>query len=149
MSLPIDILPTQRSSIDLSELPKNSFDSVFYGYNLKQVLDDVLLVEFVDESNDGTLIQRRGLFVPINVDSKAWRVGKVILAGPNARLAKVDDYVIFPNNLGVHIANIEIDQYGTLKKGLFLNEARIFGICSVQTNNDESIASNLKTNPTQ
>ena len=45
MPLDIDTLPTQKSLIDLSELPKNSFNSVFYGYNLKQVLDDILLLK--------------------------------------------------------------------------------------------------------
>jgi len=42
------------------------------------------------------------------------------------------DIVIFPNNLGVVVANIEIDNgEGVYKvsKGIFLNEARIFGIC--------------------
>ena len=52
----IDLLPTQKSLIDLSELPKNSFNSIFYGFSLKQLLDDVMLVKFVDETDDGTNI---------------------------------------------------------------------------------------------
>jgi cellobiose-specific phosphotransferase system component IIB len=128
----IDLLgPVPKSLIDMSELPKNSFNSVFYGFSLKQLLDDVMLVKFVDETPDGTNIMRNGIVVPINVDTKAWRIGEVVLIGPSAKYAKVGDYVCFPNNLGIPVANIDIDKYGTLKKGIFLNEQRIFGICSV------------------
>ena len=143
MSANIDLLPTQKSLIDLSELPKNSFNSVFYGYNLKAVLDDVLLVKYVDETEDGSNIIRNGIVVPINVDTKAWRIGEVILAGPTVKYVKKGDHVCFPNNLGVPVANLEIDSYGTLKKGLFLNEQRIFGICSIR-NDNESVAANVK-----
>jgi len=144
MAANIDLLPTQKSLIDFSELPKNSFDSVFLGYNLKTVLDDILLVKYVDETEDGSNIVRNGIVVPINADTKAWRIGEVILAGNNVKVAKKGDYVCFPNNLGVPIANIDIDDYGTLKKGIFLNEQRIFGICSLRKDNNESISSNIK-----
>jgi hypothetical protein len=144
MPVSIDNLPTQKSLIDFSELPKNSFDSVFLGYNLKSVLDDILLVKYVDETEDGSNIMRNGIVVPINADTKAWRIGEVILAGNNVKVAKIGDFVCFPNNLGVPIANIDIDGYGTLKKGIFLNEQRIFGICSQRKEDNESIASYVK-----
>jgi cellobiose-specific phosphotransferase system component IIB len=140
----IDLLPTQKSLIDLSELPKNSFNSIFYGFSLKQLLDDVMLVKFVDETEDGTNIVRNGIVVPVNVDTKAWRIGEVILAGPNTKHAKPKDYVCFPNNLGVPVANISVDGYGTLKKGIFLNEQRIFGICSVINDNSSVAAHTTK-----
>jgi|TARA_R110000868_G_scaffold138335_3_gene352401 hypothetical protein len=140
MPLPIDVLPTQKSVIDLSELPKNTFNSVLYGFKLKQILDDVLLAIFVDESSDGAAILRRGIFIPGNSDTKAWRVGKVILAGPNVKHAKLGDHIIFPNNLGIPIANIDVEGFGTVNKGIFLNEQRIFGICS-EIKDNESVAS--------
>lgn len=143
MPADIDTLPTQKSLIDLSELPKNSFNSVFFGYNLRTVLDDVLLVKYVDETEDGSSIVRNGIVVPINADTRAWRIGEVILCGPNAKHVKVGDHVCFPNNLGIPVANIDVDNYGTLKKGIFLNEQRIFGICSVRKDN-ESVASHVK-----
>jgi cellobiose-specific phosphotransferase system component IIB len=148
MPADIDILPTQKSLIDLSELPKNSFNSVFYGYNLKSVLDDVLLVKYADETEDGTSIMRNGIVVPINADTKAWRIGEVILCGPSTKYVKKSDYVCFPNNLGVPVANLDIEDYGTLKKGLFLNEQRIFGICSLRQDN-ESVASHIKKSPSK
>jgi hypothetical protein len=136
----IDLLPTQKSLIDLSELPKNSFNSVFYGFSLKHLLDDVLLVKFVDETEDGASIIRNGIVVPVNADMRAWRIGEVILAGPNSKFTKTGDFVCFPNNLGIPVANLSVDGYGTLKKGIFLNEQRIFGICSV-LNDDQTVAS--------
>ena len=146
----IDMLgPVPQSLIDFSALPKNSFNSVFYGYNLKQVLDDILLCTFVDESSDGTSIIRNGLHVPVNTDTKAWRIGEVILAGPNVRYAKVGDFVCFPNNLGVPVANLDIDGFGTLKRGIFLNEQRIFGICSQRKDDNESVASHNKKSATK
>ena len=143
MPADIDLLPVHKSLIDLSELPKNSFNSVFYGYNLKAVLDDVLLVKYVDETEDGSSIVRNGIVIPINADTKAWRIGEVILCGPTAKYVKKGDHVCFPNNLGVPVANLDIDGYGNLKKGLFLNEQRIFGICSVR-NDNESVATHVK-----
>jgi len=143
MPADIDLLPVHKSLIDLSELPKNSFNSVFYGYNLKTVLDDVLLVKYVDETEDGSSIIRKGIIIPINADTKAWRIGEVILAGPTVKYVKRGDHVCFPNNLGVPVANLDIDGYGNLKKGLFLNEQRIFGVCSVRKD-DESVATHIK-----
>jgi len=139
----IDLLPTQKSLIDLSELPKNSFNSVFYGYNLKSLLDDILLVKYVDETEDGTSILRNGIVVPINAETKAWRIGEIVLCGPNSKHVKNGDHICFPNNLGIPIANIEVEGYGTLKKGLFLNEQRIFGLVTVRQDN-ESVASHIK-----
>jgi hypothetical protein len=136
--VPIDVLPTQKSLIDFSSLPKNTFDSVFLGYNLKQVLDDVILAVFIDESDNGNEIVRNGILVPVNVDTRAWRLGRVILAGPNVKYAKTDDVICFPNNMGVPISNIEVDNHGTINKGIFINEQRIFGICSVRDENESN-----------
>jgi hypothetical protein len=140
MSRPsVDVLgPVPKSLIDFSELPKNTFDSVFLGYNLKQVLDDVILAIFIDESDDGKEIVRNGILVPINAETKAWRLGKVVLAGPSTRHTKVGDVICFPNNLGVPISNIDVDGYGKIKKGIFINEQRIFGICSNREDNESN-----------
>jgi hypothetical protein len=105
----------------------------FFGlddYRLSFVFDDIVLVEFVDEVEDaqGSAVMRNGLYVPTNVNTKAWRKAKVVLVGPNVAFCKKDDIVIFPNDKGVTVANMEIDGYGTVKKGMFLNEQRLFGI---------------------
>ena len=65
---------------------------------------------------------------------KAWRKGKVLIAGPNVRYCKINDIVIFPNDKGASVANIDIKlvngEVYKIKKGMFLNEQRIFGVCS-------------------
>lgn len=127
-TLNIDKLYTQKSLIDLDGFSQNSLNSVFIGYDLCKVLDDIILIELVDIAGDSNEIIRNGLVVPVNADTQAWRVGKVILCGQGTSLVKKDDYVIFPNNKGIMISNVEIEGYGTLKYGQFLNEHRIFGI---------------------
>lgn len=121
------IIPT-RSLIDLSGFPSNSLDSSLIGYDLVDVLDDILLAEFVDVSSSGNEIIRNGLVVPINAQTNAWRIGLVVLAGKGCQLVKRGDYVCFPNNMGVNISKIEVEGHGMIETGQFLNEHRIFGV---------------------
>jgi cellobiose-specific phosphotransferase system component IIB len=127
MPLDIDLLPTTRSLIDLSS--HSSGDFGLEDYELTFILDDIILVEYVDISSDGDNIVRNGLYVPTNAVTKAWRKARVILTGPNVKHAKKGDIVVFPNNLGVTVSNMDIEGHGKIKKGIFLNESRIFGIC--------------------
>lgn len=128
-------LPSQLDNVKhkkgMIDLDGNS--EGFFGlddYKLSFVFDDIVLVEFVDEVEDaqGSAVMRNGLYVPTNVNTKAWRKAKVVLVGPNVGYCKKDDIVIFPNDKGVTVANMEIEGYGTIKKGMFLNEQRMFGI---------------------
>lgn len=126
----IDSLATKRSLIDLDGHSDGDF-GLGDEYNLSFVFDDIILVEFIDEDSDGAgdLIQRDGIFVPTNTLSKAWRKGKVILAGPEVKYAKKNDIVMFPNDKGATVSNMIIEGYGKIGKGMFLNEQRLFGIC--------------------
>ena len=126
----IDHLAPKRSLIDLAGHDKREFD-IGDDYKLSFVYDDIILVEFVDTGDEGAgdVIERGGIFVPTNSLTKAWRKAKVILAGPQCAYTKVGDIVMFPNDKGASVANMEIDGYGKVKDGMFLNEQRIFGIC--------------------
>jgi hypothetical protein len=124
----IDKIIPKRGLIDLKGFTTNSFDSLFNGYQLAHVLDDIILVKYVDEGNNNNEIIRGGIVVPVNADSQAWRIGEVILAGKSCQLVERGDFICFPNNLGINIANIEVEGYGTLKSGHFINEQRIFGV---------------------
>jgi hypothetical protein len=128
-------LPSQLDNVKhkkgMIDLDGNS--EGFFGlddYKLSFIFDDIVLVEFVDEVEDaqGSAVMRNGLYVPTNVNTKAWRKAKVVLTGPNVAYCKKDDIVIFPNDKGVTVSNMEIEGYGTVKKGMFLNEQRMFGI---------------------
>jgi len=122
----IDQLTPTRSLIDLSRHSEGDFG--IDDFELTQIFDDILLVEYIDETEAGE-IMRNGIVVPTNAVNKAWRKAKVILVGPNAKYTNKGDIVIFPNNLGVTVSNIDVEERGKVKTGVFLNEDRVFGIC--------------------
>ena len=127
----IDILEPKKSIIDLGGAHNDSLDGIIdEDYELGFIFDDIILVEFIDEVSDGQgdAVMRGGVYIPTNSVQRAWRKAKVILAGPECKYIKGGEIVIFPNNLGVGIANADISGYGKLKKGVFLNESRLFGV---------------------
>lgn len=94
-------------------------------YEITELLGDVIQVVYADTAEDGRSLIRNGIVLPSEVvDNKAWRVGKVVLAGPNTKQVKAGHYVIFPGDKG--IKGLQKDG----KLNIFLNEERIFGICS-------------------
>jgi hypothetical protein len=92
------------------------------GWKLTGVLDDILMCQFVDINEDGTMVRRGDIWLPINAVQQAWRVAKVLLAGPRSKV-KPGQHVIFPSTFGLKASNIN-----NLKHIVFLNEDRIFGI---------------------
>lgn len=130
----IDILAPQKSHLDLSggDLPS---DFGLDDYKLSKLFDDVILVEYADLVSDESgadYILRNGIALPISQIHNAWRKGKVILKGPRVLYTNVGDIVVFPNNMGIPITNLEVEDHGRIKNGLFLNEQRMFGICKVK-----------------
>jgi cellobiose-specific phosphotransferase system component IIB len=134
----IDLLPAQQSHIDLAQHQQNTFNSVLVGYNISGVFDDIMLVEFIDDNEAGE-IKRGSIFVKIDSSTNAWRIGKVILAGPNVKYTKVNDLVMFPNNLGIKVTNLDVEGYGNVKRALFINEARLFGLIKERKETSASI----------
>tara|TARA_R100001591_G_scaffold403_1_gene926 strand:- start:1443 stop:1862 length:420 start_codon:yes stop_codon:yes gene_type:complete len=132
----IDNLAPTRSLIDLTQKDRGDFG--LEDYDLDFIFDDILLVEYVDETDEGDEVIRNGIVVPTNALTKAWRKGKIILAGPETKYAKEGDIVIFPNNMGVTISNITVSGKGKVKKGIFLNEERMFGICKSKDDSTKS-----------
>ena len=133
MSVSVDVLTPQKSHIDLADRALPS-DFGLDDYKLSKVFDDVILIEYCDihGSEEGSeYILRGGIAVPINQVHNAWRKGKVVLIGPNVRFTNLGEIVVFPNNMGIPITNLEVEDYGKLKNGLFINEQRMFGICKV------------------
>jgi len=130
----IDKLATQRSTIDLEGHSDGDF-GLGEEFLLSFVFDDIILVEFIDESSDegaGDAIKRGGIYIPTNSLNKAWRKAKVVLVGPEVKYTKKDDIVMFPNDKGAPVSNMEIEGYGKIKKGKILNEQRLFGICKLK-----------------
>lgn len=138
--LSIDILPVHKSHIDLSDKALPS-DFGLEDYKLSKILDDVILIEYADihGAEDGqSYILRGGIAVPVSQVHNAWRKGKVILVGSRVREIKVGDIIVFPNNMGIPVSNLIVENHGKLKDGLFINEQRIFGVCTpvVEVNKD-------------
>ena len=121
--------PNDYRLIDLDTYVNDNF--TLFGYKLSTVLDDILLVQYADMGHDGTgqTVMRNGIALPLAHVEKAWRIGKVVLAGPRCSLVTVNDYVCFPSYKGIPCSNLDVDNVGTLKDAIFLNESRIFGIC--------------------
>jgi hypothetical protein len=138
----IDLLKPERHLVDLYSHSDGDFGDTD-NLIISDVLADILFVEYVDLVDEGgDFIERNGIAVPVNTLTSAWRKARVLLIGPEVKYTKVGDYVIFPNNLGVTVNKLPValtsvneftlqpmvTKYIT-KKGVFLNEDRIFGKC--------------------
>ncbi len=128
----IDKLEPMRSLIDLSSHSEGDFG--LENLELSFIFDDILLVEYVDVTDDREGIIRNGIYIPTNTLTKAWRKAKVILVGPRAQYTKVGDIVVFPNSLGITVSNLDVTGHGRINGGVFLNESRVFGICKSKQN---------------
>lgn len=126
----IDAIAPSESLIDLSKAHDDSLDSALMGYAIESVEDDIVLIEFVDEFEQGNEIIRGGVVIPTSANPRAWRVGKIVLQGARATNTKKGDYVTFPNNMGIPVSNVMIKEgkkYINVAKGQFINAQRIFG----------------------
>jgi co-chaperonin GroES (HSP10) len=93
-------------------------------WTLKKVLDDILMCQYIDVNEDGTEVKRGNIWVPVNAVNFTWRLAKVLIAGPDCKTVKEGDVVVFPNDKGIQVANLN-----GYKHVVFLNESRIFGVC--------------------
>ena len=124
----VDEESNDRGLIDLDTYTNDNF--TLLGFKLSKVLDDILLIKYADLGDEtGEVVMRNGIMVPLAHVQRAWRIGKVVLAGPRCRYTKVGDFVCFPSDKGLPCSNLDVDGIGILKDATFLNEARIFGIC--------------------
>lgn len=127
----VDKLAVSKSLIDLETHVEDHF--TLLGYSLSQVFDDIVLSQYID-TDDNETVSRGGVLVPLNAQVKAWRLGRVVLVGPNCQYTKVGDVVCFPNDKGLPVSNINVTDVGIIKHGMFLNEQRLFGICAPENN---------------
>lgn len=128
--------PNERGLINLDSYTTDSF--TIFGYELSTLLDDVMLVQYVDMTDDGKSIVRNGIHIPINNVQKAWRIGQVVLAGRKCKEVKKGDFVCFPHDKGVPVSNLDVEGVGLLRDAIFLNEDRIFGVCKPKEKANDS-----------
>lgn len=135
----IKLTDSQREAFDFSakrsliNLDVYKHDTLsLLGYKINKVLDDILLVQYVDLSEDGKSVVRNGIHIPLAQVQRTWRLARVILTGPLCKYAEVGDIVCFPDDKGVKVDNISVKGIeGSVKDCVFLNEQRIFGVCEV------------------
>ena len=114
--------------IDFDDYRNDNF--TLFGFKLSEVLDDIILIQYADAGDQrGDTVMRGGIAIPLAHVQKAWRIGKVVLAGHNCRRVKVNDFVCFPSDKGIPCSHLDVENVGVLKDATFLNEGRIFGIC--------------------
>ena len=100
------------------------------GYKLSKVMDDIVLAQYVDLSNDGRSVIRNGIHIPLSQVRRTWRLAKVILIGPLCKYTTPGDVVCFPDDKGIKVDNLRVVGYDhSLRDCIFLNEQRFFGIC--------------------
>jgi len=129
----------KRSHIDLDTYQHTDNFSL-HGYKLSKVMDDIVLAQYADLSEDGKTIERNGIYIPLSQVQKTWRIARVILAGPNCEGCKPGDIVCFPDDKGIKVDNITVAGYkDPLRDCLFLSEQRFFGVCE-QVDQDDSRA---------
>lgn len=117
----------KRSLINIDGYKGDTFS--LFGFQLKALLDDFILVKYVDLSEDGTSVMRGGIWIPLAQVNKSWRQGQVLLKGPNSTV-EVGDIVTFPDDKGIKVDNLTVKGFeGSQRNCVFLNEERIFGIC--------------------
>jgi len=112
----------------------SSYEFELDDWKITKLLEDIMLVEYIDVDETGTQIKRGSIWVPLHSVTFVWRVGRVLLAGSGCKEIKEGDFVVFPNDKGIKAANIN-----GYKNVVFLNECRIFGICTKEDN--ESVPS--------
>ena len=142
----LDLTDSQRDALDhdvkrsLINLDTYQDTDTFslQGYKLSKVMDDIVLAQYVDLSNDGRSVIRNGIHIPLSQVKRTWRLAKVILVGPRCSYTSPGDVVCFPDDKGIKVDNLRVVGYDqSLRDCLFLNEQRFFGICQDLEDNDD------------
>ena len=96
------------------------------GFEFDFILGDVIMCEYNDCSEDGTEIERDGIYLNLNMTKNAWRTANVLMVGTSVTdTIKVGSTVMFPNDKG--IKTIQTNDDGVKRNIVFLNQERIFG----------------------
>ena len=119
----------KRSLIDLDTYQDTDTFSL-QGYKLSKVMDDIVLAQYVDLSNDGRSVVRNGIHIPLSQVKRTWRLAKVVLVGSQCKFTTPGDVVCFPDDKGIKVDNLRVVGYDhSLRDCIFLSEQRFFGIC--------------------
>ena len=138
-NVPVPVHMQRTSALNFDKHASDTF-TLIDDFELDKVLDNIILVRYVDTPDSNQTVMRNGILVPIDHTKAAWRMGQVVLAGPDCKNLKVDDYVCFPNDKGIPVSNVVVKGVGKIKQSIFLDESRIFGVCSKAERSDVTIS---------
>jgi hypothetical protein len=128
MSANIDLLSPKKHLIDLADYISEDHP-VPENFELSRIYGDIIMVAPIDENDMGEL-ERDGVVLPKTAMRTAWRTGKVLLVGRQVDDIKPGEYVIYPNDRGLSVKNLRVKGIGKVAVSSFINEERIFGVCS-------------------
>jgi hypothetical protein len=124
---PVNLEDRVGGKVQVEHYKGNEFE--LEDWTLDSVLDNILMVQYADINEEGTEIKRGSIWIPVGAVQHTWRIARVIKAGPECKVVKEGNYIVFPNDRGLQVANLN-----GLKNIAFLNEDRIFGVCSQKQN---------------
>jgi cellobiose-specific phosphotransferase system component IIB len=107
----------KRSLIDLDTYQETDTFSL-QGYKLSKVMDDIVLAQYVDLSNDGRSVIRNGIHIPLSQVKRTWRLARVVLVGPQCKYTSPGDVVCFPDDKGIKVDNLRVVGYVRYLSGL-------------------------------
>ena len=128
-NVPIPVHMQRTSALNFDKHASDTF-TLIDDFVLENVLDNIILVRYIDTPDSNQTVMRNGILVPIDHTKAAWRIGQIILAGPGCKFLKIGDFVCFPNDKGIPVSNVAVKGIGKIKQSIFLDETRIFGVCS-------------------
>lgn len=115
-------LPRENFGLPSLDLTEMQGIEIPCNYEITGVLGDILMCEVADESSSGE-VNRGGIWLKQEINSKMWRVARVVKVGPQCSgNVHVGDLVMYPSDKGLPMVKLG-------KKYIFLNEQRIFCIC--------------------
>lgn len=76
-----------------------NYDLDFSRWNIKKLYKDTLWVQMIDDP-DADTIMRNGISIPISQSKGLYRLGRILMAGPDVKHAQVGEYIRFSSGLG-------------------------------------------------
>lgn len=71
----------------------------FSKWKIKNLYKDSLWVQLIDEPDADTIV-KNGIAIPVSKSKGLYRLGKVIMCGPDVKYAMVGEFIRFPQGVG-------------------------------------------------
>jgi hypothetical protein len=100
---PLQPLQQNNISAAIKKLYKTerivNYDLDFSKWEVKKLYNTTLWIQLIDEP-DADTIQKGLLTIPVQQAKGLYRIGRVLMAGPEVKHAQVGEYIRFPQGVG-------------------------------------------------